>query len=874
MHFEESAWHWIKINSTEKVLFGCFYRKGSSLPSNNKYLNEAIIKASGLSDLLCICGDANYPKIPWGSFMEASEKPGAEEEFMDTLDDLVLIQHVKTFTRARGTNNPSLLDLVITDDQQTISEVTIKAPLGNSDHSLVCWKSTFKNMDNQKEQETEPKPNYYKGRYNHMRRDLSMINWDEVFEPCNCDVDQMLKKFEDIIHKNVQDHVPMKKKNTRKNGSHVPWVDYKTSKSIKRKYHAWKRYTHTKSHEQYLEYVRQRNKVTKKLRKAKREFEKKIAKECNVNPKAFFNYVNSHKRSSTNFIRLKKTTLEGEEVFTSDDTDTAEELNRYFKSVFTEDKNNNEFNFEQWYNDLIGSENNPNDKFPNGKLTSTVISREEVLELLNKVNPSKSAGDDNIHPRILKECAHELSIPLHRIFQQSMDSGCVPQSWKTATITPIFKSDDRTLPENYRPISITSQVGKLLEKVLRRKMLSHLMNNNLLSKHQHGFCNKRSCLTNLIETLDDITDMNDQGIPVDQIFLDFSKAFDKVSHKHLLFKLYHMGFEGNILLWLSNFLLGRKQRVNVNSSKSSWTNVTSGVPQGSVIGPLLFVIFINDLPEHIKTHCKLFADDSKLYGKVFTEEDQIQLQEDLNACYNWAKRWDMHFHPKKCKVLHIGKHNRRDIYHLGNNLIDETVEEKDLGVTVSNTLSWSQNVAACAKKANRVLGMIKHTFSYMDKEMFLTLYKTLVRPHMEYCQEVWSPHLKKDIAVLEKIQRRATKIVPSLKDLPYENRLKDLKLYPLSERRKRGDMITVYKMLNGYMDVDVDKLLPLKVGSNATRSHNLQISCTIPQNNTRKYFFTNRIVFPWNTLSNNTVNSKTVNDFKGNYDRERLGAYN
>ena len=870
LNIEECAWHWIKINTEDKLLFGCFYRKGSSVPRNNKLINEAITKAHNLSDLITVCGDFNYPTIPWGYCMETSDTPTAEEDFMDTLDDLVLVQHVKSFTRKRGTDNPSLLDLVITDDNQTISNLNIKEPFGKSDHSLVSWNSTFKVIDFYEDhQKAVPKPNYYKGNYCQMRKDLSMIDWDQEFNLCK-DVHSMIKKFEDIIDQKVKEHVPLKKRNNRNNGSHVPWVDYRTSKAIKRKYHAWKRYTNTKSHEQYLQYIKERNKVSKKIRKAKREFEKNIAKECKVNPKAFFNYVNSHKRKSTNFIRIKKAS----EEYTTDDQDTAEELNGYFKSVFTVNKDSAELDFEKLYQDLTNKSKNQHSENPSTtKLSSIEITIDEVHALLSKVNSNKSAGDDNIHPRVLRECALELASPLHRIFQESVNSGCVPHSWKTATITPIFKSDDRSLPENYRPISITSQVGKLLEKILRMKMLDHLMDNGLLSKNQHGFCNKRSCMTNLMETLDYITEMNDIGIPVDEIFLDFSKAFDKVSHKHLLNKLYYMGIDGKALQWIFNFLVGRKQRVSVNGSHSSYTSVTSGVPQGSVLGPLLFVIFINDLPEHIRSHCKLFADDSKVYSKVGTDEDQVKLQLDLDACHNWAVRNDMQFHPKKCKVMHIGSNNCRDIYHLGNNIIDEAIEEKDLGITVTNNLSWGNHIVNIAKKANRVLGMIRHTFSYMDRDMFLMLYKTLVRPQMEYCQEIWSPYLKRDIAVLEKVQRRATKIVPDLQDLPYETRLKELKLYPLSERRARGDMITVFKMFNGLIDADVERLMPLKVGMGSTRSHNMQIQCNIPNNNARKYFFTQRIVFPWNTLSSDTVNSLTVNEFKGKYDRERLGMY-
>ena len=402
----------------------------------------------------------------------------------------------------------------------------------------------------------------------------------------------------------------------------------------------------------------------------------------------------------------------------------------------------------------------------------------------------------------------------------------------------------------------------------------HIVDNNILSKHQHGFCERRSCMTNLIETLDDITELIDEAHPVDQIFLDFRKAFDKVDHKRLIMKLQHqMGIKDNLLEWISSFLTGRSQRVNVNGSLSSWAPVTSGVPQRSVLGPVLFVMFINDLPSVVNTNCKLFADDSKLYAKIAKEEDQRSLQEDLNACYKWAEDWMMDFHPKKSKTMHFGKNNMRYLYILGNNFINETASETDLGVLIKNDLTCSDHVVHCAKKANRILGMIRNTFSYLNQEMFLNLYKSLVRPHMEYCTQAWSPYLKKDINILEKIQRRATKIVPGLSDLSYEERLRKLKLYPLEDRRMRGDMIAVWKMLNGHIDIDTEKLLPLNKGCANTRSHTYQIQSKLPRSNVRKHFFTQRIVCPWNTLSSYTVNSTSLDMFKGRYDEERLGMY-
>ena len=234
------------------------------------------------------------------------------------------------------------------------------------------------------------------------------------------------------------------------------------------------------------------------------------------------------------------------------------------------------------------------------------------------------------------------------IFQYSLKHGTVPDTWKRATITPIFKSEDRTSAENYRPISITSQLCKLLEKLIRKQLMDHLVDNKILSEHQHGFCNKRSCMTNLLEALDEITELVDEGMCVDELFLDFRKAFDKVSHIKLLHKLRSVGITGIFLQWIHSFLADRVQRVKVNNSCSTWRDVTSGVPQGSVLGPVLFLIFINDLPEGIKTNCKLFADDSKIYGKAETVEDRNRIQEDIDTCYRWAKLWSMQFHLKKC----------------------------------------------------------------------------------------------------------------------------------------------------------------------------------------------------------------------------------
>ena len=228
--------------------------------------------------------------------------------------------------------------------------------------------------------------------------------------------------------------------------------------------------------------------------------------------------------------------------------------------------------------------------------------------------------------------------------------------------------------------------------------MEYLIENQLISPHQHGFYDKRSCMTNLLEALEEITSLVDEGIPVDEVFLDFKKAFDKVSHMKLLYKLNRIGIDGNLLHWLSSFLSDRKQRVKVNQDCSPWVDVTSGVPQGSVLGPLLFVIFIDDLPGMIKSSCNLFADDSKLYGPVKNNASCVQVQYDIDSCLNWATKWSMEFHPDKCKLLHFGSKPPHHQYFMNGQVIEPYLEEKDLGVTIKNNLKWETHIANCVKK--------------------------------------------------------------------------------------------------------------------------------------------------------------------------------
>ena len=284
----------------------------------------------------------------------------------------------------------------------------------------------------------------------------------------------------------------------------------------------------------------------------------------------------------------------------------------------------------------------------------------------------------------------------------------------------------------------------------------------------------------------------DDGSPVDVIYLDFQKAFDKVPHQRRISKLKSHGMGNSLINWIEQWLTDRRQRMVVDGEVSSWKSVLSGVPQGSVLGPILFLVYINDLEEGLTGKILKFADDTKLFGKVKEIGDKHNLQDDIDKLVKWSNKWQMLFNFGKCKCLHTGSINTGMNYDMGGTILSKTVKEKYLGVTMNANMKVSEQCRIAATKGNQVLGMIRRNITYKEK--------SLTRPHLEYCIQAWNPHLRKDVDRLDTIQRRATKLIPELRDLTYEERLKEYGLTTLE--RLRGDQIEVFKILNGYENID------------------------------------------------------------------------
>jgi len=456
------------------------------------------------------------------------------------------------------------------------------------------------------------------------------------------------------------------------------------------------------------------------------------------------------------------------------------------------------------------------------------------------------------------------------IFSWSYEQGDLPEDWKQAHITSIYKKGDKSEAGNYRPVSLTSVICKVMESIIKDHMLSTLEETGRMTRYQHGFTKGKSCLTNLLETFEAWTRLLDAGFGIDVIYLDYKKAFDTVPHRRLLTKLQSFGITGRLLRWIEAFLDKRQMTVLVNGHSSRWADVLSGVPQGSVLGPLLFLLFVNDLPDWVCNSIRMFADDTKIWATIKKQEDSVSLQKDLDRLVDWSNLWLLKFNPAKCKVMHIA-HNFKTSYNiLGQNSqsseIAETVEERDLGIYASANMKVSAQCTKAAAKAMQVLGMIKRHFKHIDREEFKVLYKSFVRPHLEYCVQVWSPYLVKDIHCLEQVQKRATKLVEGLKNHDYEKRLKIIGLQTLESRRTRGDLIETYKIITGKENVNSSDFFKLKEDSHELRGHRFKLSVERSRLEIRRNFFSQRVVRHWNRLPEAVVEATSVNNFKTKLD--------
>ena len=448
-------------------------------------------------------------------------------------------------------------------------------------------------------------------------------------------------------------------------------------------------------------------------------------------------------------------------------------------------------------------------------LNDIIFNEMDSIHAIDELSPHSAPGPDRYPAILLKKCKSVLAKPLYLIWRHSIDYGQISPLLKWSFISPIHKGGKRDLAKNYRPIALTSHLIKIFEKILRNCLVAYIEEHKLFNPNQHGFRAGHSCLSQLLAHYDKITKLLEDGHNVDVIYLDFSKAFDKLDFNITLQKLFDMGITGNILQWITTFLTNRKQTVLVDGAKSAPTSVLSGVPQGSVIGPLMFLILLGDIDQDVASaFVSSFADDTRVLGKVASVNDVANLQSDLDTIYQWSNTNNTLFNSDKFECLRYGTANElKQATHYQSDTgkqIESNESLKDLGVIMSADATFSNHILTTIQSAQLKCGWIFRTFATRMRRPMLLLWKSLVQPTLDYCSQLWSPTTPGQIQSLEMVQRTYLRKISGIRHLTYWQQLIDLNMYSLQRRRERYMIIYMWKAIEG--------LVPNFAGT-TTKSH-------------------------------------------------------
>ena len=834
----------IRLDKKSEMGMHCIYRSPNSSRQNDEALCRWI---ESLEENKMLIGDFNLPGIRW----EEGRSDAKGREFHRTCNDKFLEQHVKEATHINGNR----LDLVLTDGGDKVREIVMDGRLDRSDHEIVVVKMARNNESQSMDRRYR---NFRGAKYGGARAKIAGIDWDKELEGKN--VEEMWKEIKETLEMVIEENVPWRKIQEKVKPK---WYNKEVERLIRSKRKAWNQWKKTKKVEDKEEYKRLERESKGMIRRRKKGLEKTIAKEAKQNPKAYYAYINSQKniRSKVGPLRTEEG---GESVMVVESREQAAVLNRFFSSVFT-----------RTGGDIPEKEKEPGTP----EMTSVDLGEERVKETIQRLREDSAPGPDLIPNKLLIETVNEISRPLAILFEKSLRERRIPGDWRSAKVTPIFKKGSKAVPGNYRPVSLTSATCKLMERIVKEDIEMHVERNGLLKPSQHGFRQGRSPQTNLIEFMEQTTIWMDEGRSFDVIYLDFAKAFDVVCHKRLMVKLKAKGIDGDLLEWIRDWLAGRKQWVVVEGEESDWADVLSGVVQGSVLGGIFFTIFIDDLDELIRALIKKFADDTKMTRIVEDDEQAEEMQRDLDRVDAWAKSWGMKFNVSKCKVMHVGRRNRKYEYEMSGEKLEEVVEERDLGVWTSNSMKPAIQCERAAKSANRALGMMLRAFHYRTKETLIPLYKTFVRPILEFGGAAWCPWTAKDEETLEVVQKRLIRALSDCHGETYEERVKRAGLTTLKERRVRGDVIEAFKTLRGFNKVKKEEWFDIRssevtrptrgntVVRDGTEMKKVETLYKKPaRSEIRNNFYTVRVTRLWNELPEEVKNAQSVNAFKTAYD--------
>ena len=806
----------------------CCYRSPSvSIADQREYIatfSRCLPEICSVSFPVILTGDFNFASINWLFLL--SPKDGIQDVFLDVVAQCGLRQLVTSSTREQN-----ILDLVFSTERRFVSCISTVPGFSTSDHNAVDFsllgycKPTLKSVSFH---------NFRKANYAAINSYLVSVDWVNTFSVCG-NVEQFWNAFSAVLQTAIELYVPVCRSSTSKRTYPAHINRLRNKKCV-----AWRK--------RFLPggFALYRECATKyKCAVERHVTNRKRGVLLSGNLSNFYSYVNSKITVRKSIGPLKR----ADNSVALSDSEKADILNHYFASVFTNNV-----------------DNKPEFKRRTANVLSVVTFHDDqVLKTLCNLKCSYACGPDGLSSAFFSRIAFSVAKPLASIFEVSFRSGCLPSVWLLGNVCPILKKGDVRDPANYRPVSLTCVACKVMETIVRENMLRFLRDNKLLSNAQFGFMSKRSTCLQLIDCINNWSCVLDERMCVDVAYLDFSKAFDKVSHEKLILKLSAYGFSGCLLQWISAFLKNREQKVNVNHCFSEYEPVSSGVPQGSVLGPLLFLIYINDICDIIQgVQFRLFADDVKVFVAFSKIRPVTTLQNCLNAICEWSVLWQLPIATDKCSILHIGFENPRMVYYLGGVPLINVPCMRDLGVVVSDTLNFRAHLNDIIAKAYRRLNLMFRVFSIHDPSVFVRAYSTYVRPLLEYCSAVWSPYFVQDITNIERVQKYFTRRLfrmCNFSEKEYTERLHDLGLESLEVRRLRADLVLCFQIVRGFVDFPSDSLFTLS-HVHSTRGHPYKLVVNYSRTKTRHNMFANRVAKIWNSLPCSAVCSNTISTFK------------
>lgn len=834
------------IAVNRKMMVVCFYRpeyvKSIFVEDFSRILEVHKSKYSHCK--LLLTGDANLKSITsWysGNIRLSESDTRTCKDFLQKLSEYSLVQKVDKPTR--GT---SILDIVVSNCPDCVD---VNVEPGMSDHDLITGRQLIK-IQRFKQ-------------FQHKVYLWDKVDWSTIRESVN----DKLRNYEDqiqdidvnvawnILHKvisGVQNKIPSRIAQRRKD---APFMNISLKRRLRRRRRLYKKARSSGSLLDWQVYEQDCKEVKVLLKKAKECYFNRLLL-GNFDNRRFYRLVNSKRVDRVGIPDLKV----GDSVFQSDE-DKVEILNKTFSEVFQVEPVGQV--------PFIGES-------PYVNMPDITWHESGVMNLLSKQKENKAAGSDGIPSILLKRLAAVLAKPLTNLFRKCYVEGVCPDGWRSANVCPVYKGrGSRSDPAMYRPISLTPICCKVFEHVVASNMMSFLNENNILRQEQFGFRKGRSCELQLILFVEEVLREYDIGTEVDAVFLDMARAFDKVPHKRLLEKLRFYGVRGKVLDWIGSYLRNRSQVVIIDGNKSSPKPVTSGVPQGSVLGPFLFLLYINDLPEVLHSmKIRLFADDCVVYKSVKENLDILSVQCDLNRIADWAKKWMMQFNVDKCALVQFSK--KKEKIDVAYKLDDKTVPVKPvykyLGVTLHEKFRWDIHIDNIISKASRSLGYFRRNLKGCHRKIKQRVYETMVRPQLEYASVVWSPY-KRNLATvsvleerIEQIQRQSARWVAN--DYSYTTSvsgIQNMLEWPtLSHRRKVDRLCLMFKVVHMLVDVPsncITKKLEKDIrGSRGT--HELSLVVPKARGDIRRGSFFVDAVNDWNKLSVDKLAAGSLMEFR------------